>query len=237
MNNQPFPQGLSSALQHSLVNRRDFLSRAGMGFGALSFAALMGQNYFGAGQAQAAGLSPLSPKQPHFPAKAKRVVHIFAQGAPSHVDTWDPKPALDKYVDQQLPGLNGISMPSPFKFEKKGKSGIPVSEVFPELGKMVDEMTIIRSMHTNIPSHEVATVMMNTGSLRLAKPSLGSWVVYGLGSQNQNMPGYISLRPGGMPPGGTQNWQSAFLPGVFQGASINTRSTSVEDLIENIKNV
>jgi len=220
-----------------ILSRRQFLERTGMGFGALSLAGLLGQAYFAATEARAAGnLSPLAPKAPPRPAKAKRVVHIFAQGAPSHVDTWDPKPALAKYDDKTLPEMNGVGFPSPFKFEKKGRSGIPVSEVFPQLGEQVDHLAIIRSLWTNIPSHEVATVMMNTGSLRLAKPSLGSWVVYGLGSENQNMPGYISLRPGGMPPGGTQNWQSAFLPGVFQGTSINTQSTNIEDLIENIKN-
>ncbi len=219
-----------------IVTRRQFLDRCGMGFGALSLASLFAQDFFAGTEAQAAVFSPLSPKAPHFPAKARRVIHIFAQGAPSQVDTWDPKPALAKYEDQPLPGLGGVAMASPFTFTKKGKSGIEVSEVFPKLGEHVDEMAIIRSMYTNIPSHEVATVMMNTGSLRLAKPSIGSWVVYGLGSDNQNMPGYISLRPGGMPPGGTQNWQSAFLPGVYQGTSINTQAGSVDQLIENIRN-
>jgi len=219
-----------------VLTRRRFLSRCGMGFGALSLAGLLGQEFFAASQAEVAGsLSPLSPKMPPFPAKAKRVVHIFAQGAPSQVDTWDPKPALARHDGQPLPGLGGVAMASPFKFERKGKSGIEVSEVFPRLGEHVDEMAIIRSMYTDIPSHEVATVMMNTGSLRLPKPSLGSWVVYGLGSENQNMPGYISLRPGGTPPGGSQNWQSAFLPGVFQGMSINTQSSSVDQLIQNIR--
>lgn len=234
---QKYVQDHTPRLDDLVVTRRQFLERTGMGFGALSLAGLLGQAYFGASEAQAAGpLSPLSPRQPPLPAKAKRVIHIFAQGAPSHVDTWDPKPTLAKFDDKSLPGMNGVAFPSPFKFQRKGRSGIEVSEVFPNLGEMVDHMSIIRSMWTDIPSHEVATVMMNTGSLRLAKPSMGSWVVYGLGSENQNMPGYISLRPGGMPPGGTQNWQSAFLPGVYQGTSINTQSTNVEDLIENIRN-
>ena len=128
-------------------------------------------------------------------------------------------------------------MPSPFKFKAMGSSGIEVSEVFPKIGEHVDDMAIIRSMYTDIPAHEVATVMMNTGSLRLAKPCMGSWAVYGLGTENQNMPGFISLRPGGgLPPGGTQNWQSAFLPGVYQGTSINTQAPSVEEMIQNIKN-
>jgi len=176
----------------------------------------------------------MSPKTPHFPAKAKRVVHIFAQGAPSQVDTWDPKPALTKASGQQVPG--GVAMGSPFSFSKHGKSGIEVSEVFPKLAEHVDELAIIRSMHTDIPAHEVATVFMNTGSLRLSKPSIGSWVVYGLGTENQNIPGFISLHPGGRPPGGSNNWQSSFLPGVYQGTSINTSFARVEEMIDNIKN-
>jgi hypothetical protein len=127
-------------------------------------------------------------------------------------------------------------MASPFKFAKKGKSGIEVSEVFPRLGEMVDDLTVIRSMYTDIPAHEVATVFMNTGSTRLARPSIGSWVLYGLGTENQNMPGYISLRPGGTPPGGSSNWQSSFLPGLYQGVSINTKIATVNQLIKNIRN-
>lgn len=219
------------------ITRRQFLNRFGMGFGALSLASLLGEGLFSSVKAAQTGLSPLEPKDPPFPAKAKRVIHIFAQGAPSHVDTWDPKPALQQYAGQPLPGMGGVAMPSPFKFSKRGRSGIEVSEVFPKIGEHVDEMSIIRSMYTDIPAHEVATVMMNTGSLRLAKPCLGSWVVYGLGTENQNMPGFISLRPGGgLPPGGTQNWQAAFLPGVYQGTSVNTDAGTVEDMIQNIKN-
>jgi hypothetical protein len=219
------------------INRRQFLNRFGMGFGALGLAGLLNQEFLSGVARAENGHSPLEPKNPPLPAKAKRVIHIFAQGAPSQVDTWDPKPALQQYAGQSLPGINGVAMPSPFKFSKMGQSGIDVSEVFPKIGQHVDEMAIIRSMYTDIPSHEVATVMMNTGSLRLAKPCMGSWVVYGLGSENQNMPGFISLRPGGgLLPGGTQNWQAAFLPGVYQGTSVNTSAGTVEEMIQNIKN-
>ena len=222
--------------QDRILTRRQFLQRSGMGFGALSLAALLNENLFGAAASRGSEvIAGLAPRAPHFPAKAKHVVHIFAQGAPSHVDTWDPKPALERFDGKSLPGLDGVAMASPFKFEKKGKSGIEVSEVFPKLGELVDDLTIVRSMYTDIPAHEVATVFMNTGSQRMARPSLGSWVLYGLGTENQNMPGYISLRPGGTPPGGSSNWQSAFLPGVYQGVSINTQVTSVEQLIENIR--
>lgn len=218
-----------------VYSRRDFLTRLGMGFGALGLASLLNDDFVSSALAET--FSPLAPKKPHFPAKAQRVIHIFANGAPSHVDTWDPKPMLAKYDGKSIGSGGGVAMPSPFKFQKFGKSGIEVSEVFPNLAGHVDEMAIIRSMQTDIPAHEVATVMMNTGSRQLAKPCLGSWTVYGLGSENQNMPGFISLRNGGgLPPGGTQNWGSAFLPGVYQGTSINTQAGSVEEMIQNIKN-
>ena len=218
------------------ATRRQFLQRTGMGFAALSLAALFGEDIFGWSSARADQIATLLPREPHFPAKAKHVVHIFAQGAPSHVDTWDPKPELTKFDGKTILGSEGVAMGSPFKFSKRGKCGIEVSEVFPKFGDMVDDLAIIRSMYTDIPAHEVATVFMNTGSTRLARPSVGSWVLYGLGTENQNMPGYVSLRPGGTPPGGSSNWQSAFLPGVYQGVSINTKVPNVNQLIENIRN-
>jgi len=126
-------------------------------------------------------------------------------------------------------------MASPFKFQPHGNSGIEVSEVFPNLAQHVDEMAVIRSMYTDVPAHEIAVTFMNTGSRTIPKPSLGSWSLYGLGTENQNIPGFISLHSGGgLPPGGTQNWGAAFLPGVYQGTSINTSSDSVDKMIENI---
>src|SRR5436190_6397308 len=226
----------SPRLEDYFVTRRQFLQRVGMGFGALSFSALLGQELLGTSARAAEQIASLTPRAPQFPAKAKHVVHIFAQGAPSHVDTWDPKPALAQYDGKTIPGMEGVAMASPFKFQKKGKSGIEVSEVFPKLGELVDDLAVLRSMYTDIPAHEVATVFMNTGSTRLARPSLGSWVLYGLGTENQNMPGYISLRPGGTPPGGSANWQSSFLPGVYQGVSINTKLPGVHRIIKNIRN-
>lgn len=222
-------------LEDNFLTRRQFLTRAGAGFGALSLAALLGKGLFES-FADAGEIATLNPRPPQFPAKAKHVVHIFAQGAPSHVDTWDPKPALARYDGKEIPGHDGVGMPSPFKFTKRGKCGTEVSEVFPQLGDMADDLCVVRSCYTDIPAHEVATVFMNTGSTRLVRPSLGSWVLYGLGSENQNMPGYVSLRPGGVPPGGSSNWQSAFLPGVFQGVSINTKAGSVDAMLENIRN-
>jgi hypothetical protein len=127
----------TASLKDIIFTRREFLERTGMGFGAMSLASILGLSLGGNAQAAAASgkaLSPLAPKQPHFPVKAKAVIHIFAEGGPSHVDTWDPKPELAKYADKTLPGLDGLAFPSPFKFNKMGKSGIEVSEVFPKLG-------------------------------------------------------------------------------------------------------
>jgi len=217
-----------------IYTRRQFLIRSGMGMGALSLASLFGINPFqeaDASLATGAALSSLSPKTPPFPAKAKAVIHIFAEGGPSHVDTFDPKPVLWQYTDKTLPGLDGLAYPSPFKFNKCGNSGIEVSEVFPKLGACVDDMTIIRSMWTDIPAHDVAQRFMNTGSLQIPKPSLGSWVVYGLGTENQNMPGFITL-------GGHPEWrQASFLPGVYEGCEVNySKNSNLNNIILNIHN-
>jgi hypothetical protein len=219
-------------LEHSLnpndlpATRREFLLKSGMGLGALSLAPLFGLNPYDAEAAD----NPLAPKNSHFPAKAKAVIHLFASGAPSHVDTWDPKPMLNKYDNTALPGLEGLAFGSPFKFTKTGKSGVEVSEVFPHLGEHIDNMAIIRSLWTDVPAHEVASRMMHTGSLQLPKPSMGSWVVYGLGSANQNMPGFITI-------GGAPEWrQSAFLPGMYQGCNVNYNSKmDLDDVIMNIR--
>ena len=200
-----------------------------MGMGAVGLASLFSE------EALAAIQNPGQVKTTHFPARAKHVIHIFAAGAPSQVDTWDPKPELTKANGKSLPGENGVAMASPFKFSRYGQSGIEVSEVFSAIAKHVDDLAVIRSMQTDIPAHDVAQLFMNTGSLRSVKPSLGSWVLYGLGSANENMPGYISLRPDGGSPGAL-NWGSAFLPGDLQATSINTSTPTVEGMIQNIRN-
>src|SRR5688572_11555595 len=212
----------------SPASRREFLARCGMGFGALGLTSLLAEDILTAdGRA----------KQLQFAAKARHVIHIFAQGAPSQVDTWDPKPELTKMDGKALPGMNGVALASPFKFSKHGQSGIEVSEVFPKLAAHVDELAVIRSLQTDIPAHDVATVMMSTGSTRMVKPSVGAWLLYGLGSANENMPGFISLRPGGgLAPGGSLNWGSAFLPGDLQATSINTSTPTVDGMIQNIRN-
>jgi hypothetical protein len=217
------------------------LGRCGMGFAALGLAQLLGsEQLLGA---PVSSLSPLAPKDPPLPAKAKRVIHIFANGGPSHVDTFDPKPALAKYAGKALPTPNlkterktGAAFPSPFQFKKYGQSCIEVSEIFPHVGECIDDIAVIRSMHADVPNHEPSLLLMNCGEARLIRPSMGSWVTYGLGSDNQNLPGFIAMCPGGYPIQETQNWQAAFLPGVFQGTFIDTRHTDIEKLIENIKN-
>jgi hypothetical protein len=228
--------GVSTNLADYFLTRRQFLNRVGMGMGALSLAHLLDPRDLVAAPAKgkvAAG--PLAPKAPHFPAKAKAVIHIFAQGAPSHIDTWDPKPTLSRLNGKAITG-GEIALGSPFEFKKYGQCGLEVSSAFAKTAEHADDLAVIRSMWTDIPAHEVATVFMNTGSLRIAKPSMGSWLVYGLGTENQNLPGFIALRGGGLPPGGATNYQSAFLPGVYQGTSINTQAPSVPQMIQNIRN-
>jgi hypothetical protein len=226
------------------LTRRDFLGRCGMGFGMMGLAQLLGPDLFGS-QAladDAVGNSPLAPRAPHFPGKAKRVIHIFANGGPSHIDTFDPKPILAKLHGQPLPMDNlkterktGAAFQSPFKFQKYGQSGIEVSELFPHVGECIDDIAVIRSMQADVPNHEPSLLLMNCGDARLPRPSMGSWITYGLGTENQNLPGFVSLCPG-YPIQESQNWQSAFLPGIFQGTHINTSHQDVEKLIENIKN-
>src|ERR1700676_2496385 len=180
--------GISTDPMDYILTRRQFLNRVGMGLGATGLATMLDPaDLAGApapGAAPANGLpNPLAPHDPPLPGKAKAVIHIFAAGAPSHIDTWDPKPALAK-MDGRTIADGGIAMGSPFKFTPMGRSGIEVNtDLFPKIGEHVDDMAVIRSMYTDIPAHEVATVFMNTGNSRLARPSIGSWVLYGLGSE------------------------------------------------------
>ncbi|HLJ91853.1 MAG TPA: DUF1501 domain-containing protein [Gemmataceae bacterium] len=225
------------------LTRRQVLCRCGMGLGAVGLSTLLQECGFLSKAEAATSLHPLAPRSPHFPAKAKRVIHLFMNGGPSHVDTFDPKPALLKYAGKPLPSPNlrterktGAAFPSPFRFQKYGQSGIEVSEIFPHVAAAIDDIAVIRSMHADVPNHEPSLMLMNCGEARLVRPSLGSWVTYGLGSENQNLPGFIAMCPGGYPIQETQNWQSAFLPGVYQGNYIDTRYTDIEKLIENIKN-
>ena len=230
--------------EHLALTRREFLGRCGMGMGSLGLAGLFGQlGLAPSAQAARGYTNPLVSKEPHFAAKAKHVIHIFANGGPSHVDTFDPKPMLTKYDGQPLPMENlrterktGAAFKSPFTFRKYGQSGIEVSELFRHVAESIDDIAVIRSMHANVPNHEPSLMLMNTGEARLVRPSVGSWVTYGLGTENQNLPGFITMCPGGYPIQESQNWQAGFLPGVYQGTHIDTRHTKIEKLIEHIRN-
>ena len=223
---------MTNELQTNLVTRREMLHRSGMGMGALALAQLAGST---ATAQQVNSVNPLATKTPHFPARAKRVIHLFMNGGPSHVDTFDPKPMLDKYDGQPLPihlkteRKTGAGFASPFKFQKHGQSGTNVA-------KWVDELCVIRSMRTELPNHEPSLYLMNCGDQRQVRPSLGSWVTYGLGSENQNLPGFVVMTPFGYPTAGAQSWTSAFLPGVYQGTFIDPNETDVERLVHNIRN-
>ena len=227
---------------HLFATRREMLARCGMGMGAAALQALLSDS----GDLQAAPIggevNPLAPKSPPQPAKAKRVIHLFMNGGVSQVDTFDPKPSLTKYSGKAIPitlkteRRTGAAFGSPFEFKKFGQSGTEVSEIFSNVGECVDDLCVIRSMHTDIPNHEPSLMMMNCGDVRQIRPSFGSWVTYGLGSENQNLPGFIVLCPDGLPTQGNQNWRSAFLPGAFQATQIDTRETQIDKLIENIRN-
>ncbi len=227
-------------LSHS-ITRRSLLARCGLGFGALAMHPLLQESL--AADSDNSNTNPMGVKEPHFPAKAKRIIHIFANGGPSHIDTFDPKPSIQKYAGQPLPGETprterptGALMPSPFKFQKYGQSGIEVSELFAKTAQHIDDICVIRSMYADVPNHEPSLLLMNTGEARLVRPSVGSWLTYGLGTENQNLPAFIAMCPGGYPIQESQNWQAGFLPGIYQGTYINTKHESIEHLVANVRN-
>ncbi len=215
--------------------RRDFLTRCGMGMGSLLASGLLQQ-------AQAAR-NPLLPKASHFGGRVKRVIHLFMNGGPSQVDTFDPKPMLDKWHGKALPNHlpterpTGAALKSPFAFQNYGQSGLPVSDLFARTAESAaDELCVIRSMRANVPNHEPSLMLMNCGDSAFNRPSMGSWVAYGLGTENQNLPAFIVLCAG-LPVKGADNWRASFLPGSFQATHIDTRGKKkVDDLIPNLRN-
>ncbi len=228
----------------SFLNRREMLRRMGTGLGWLGLSLLAQESGLLIPRASASdgAPNPLAPRPPHFPGKAKHLIHIYLNGGPSHVDTFDPKPLLDKYAGKTLPAGNltterrtGAALPSPFKFHRYGQSGIEVSELFAKTAKHIDDICVIRSMQANTPNHEQSMRLMNCGDERLSRPSYGAWLTYGMGTDNVNLPGFIAMCPG-MPVADVSNWRSAFLPGIYQGTHINTKKTKPEELIENIVN-
>ncbi len=225
-----------------LLTRRQMLRQMGTGLGLMGLATLLNDSGLLAPAANAASANPLASKPPHFPPRARHIIHIYFNGGPSHVDTFDPKPALAKWGDKTIPSGNltterptGTALPSPFKFQPYGSSGIEISEIFARTAQHVDDICFIRSMHANTPNHEQSMRLMNCGDERLSRPSYGAWITYGLGTENQNLPGFIAMCPG-LPVSDVSNWRAAFLPGIYQGTHINTKKTKPEELIENISN-
>jgi hypothetical protein len=216
-----------------MLSRRDMLRRMCGGFGLVGLAGLLGpQVLFGGG----------SLREPHFKPRAKRVIFLFMNGGPSHIDTFDPKPALKKLEGQQPDGelykksKGSGYLPSPLTFARHGKSGIEVSESLPNLARVIDDCCIIRSMKTDVPNHEPALLQMHTGNVQPIRPSLGSWLLYGLGTENENLPGYVVLRPSPKIVVGPALWSNSFLPAEFQAASVITSDMKVDKLLANIRN-
>lgn len=238
-----YPSEIVSA-SSSHPNRRALLQRFGTGLGVLGLANLLGGDGALGQDPQTIGSSgnPLAPKPPMFPARAKRIIHLFMNGGPSQVDTFDPKPALAKYDGQRPSGAElkterktGGLLKSPFKFDRHGQSGLEISEIFPHLSTCADDLCVIRSMHTNIPNHEPSLLMMTSGETQPTRPSMGSWLLYGLGTENQNLPGFVVLCPG-KPVVGPALWGNRFLPGIYQGAQINNSKMDPQSVIRDISN-
>jgi hypothetical protein len=235
-----------------LLNRRELLKSTGMGLGMLGLAGVLADageltangtsaSSTSTGSAAPLAANPLAARPAHFAGRAKRVVHFFLNGGPSHVDTFDPKPLLAKYAGQPIPQSftterkTGGALASPFQFQKYGASGLEVSELFARTAAHADQIAVIRSMHAQVPNHEPSLLLMNCGDSVQPRPSVGSWVLYGMGTENQNLPGFIALCPGGYPVSDKANWQSGFLPGMFQGTWIDAQHRELDKLIENIK--
>jgi len=245
--NSPLP---SSQLL-SAQTRRAWLQRAGCGFGWLGLQALL-QQHGGLQMARGDGLgdrakSPLAPREPHFPAKAKRVVWIFVNGGPSQVDTWDYKPSLIKADGKSIKEFDatfsnttgffqhavGNLMKSPFEFTPRGQCGKMVSSIFPNLGNHVDKMAFVHSGYTESNNHSPALFAINTGMARMGFPCVGSWVTYGLGSESSDLPAFLVMsdpKGRGLPKGHAANWSAGFLPGVYQGTYLKPTGDAIENL-------
>jgi hypothetical protein len=213
-------------------SRRDFLRLAGGGFGALALSTLL---------AEEAAASPLEPQKPHFPAKAKAVIFLFMEGGPSHLDTFDPKPELNRRAGQKLPesfgrvitpmGTGGNTLlASKRKWAKHGKAGLDVSDWLPHLATCADDLTVMRACWADGLNHVGSVCQMNTGSVLAGKPSLGSWAVYGLGSENKNLPGFVVLTDGGDVTGGARNWGTGFMPATYQGTLLGNGPNPILNL-------
>ena len=228
-----------SILPQSLFSRRELLKKSAIGFGNLALLSMLNEE-----SKAASSKDPLAPKQPHFTPRAKRVIFLFMKGGPSHMDTFDYKPQLQKYDGKPLPfdkprvqfAPTGNLLKSPWKFKQYGESGIHVSELFPHVAECVDDLCILNSVYGTNAAHGGALLKLHTGSDAFVRPSMGSWVTYGLGTENQNLPGFITICPT-LAHGGVKNWSSAFLPAPFQGTPLGNAAVKAEQAqIEYIKN-
>ena len=229
------------------TSRRELLEQSGYGMGALALAGMLGSSrHTMAGPAdRQATVSPLAPSQSHFPGKIKRVIHLFMNGGPSQIDTFDPKPLLHRLDGKPLPDSllsqlqptqrkrAGVLFASPFRFQKRGESGLDVSDLYPHVARHADDLCVVRSMQGEVANHTPGLLLTNCGHSALPRPSLGSWLLYGLGNESEDLPGFVVLVPKGMPTAQSRNWTSAFLPGVYQGTHIETEGTDGE-LIPNL---
>jgi hypothetical protein len=219
------------------LSRREMLKLMGSGTGTLGLAAILGDRKLLASDA------PPGAKAPHFRPRAKRMIHLFMNGGPSHVDTFDYKPALTTHAGQRPPAANLTTerktfnlMPSPFKFRRYGQSGLEISDLFPRVAQFADDLCVVRSMHTDIPNHGPGLFMMCCGSNLPIRPSFGSWMLYGLGSENRNLPGFVVLCPGRPEGEGTQLWSNSFLPGITQGTHVVNSNLQPGKVIADLTN-
>lgn len=222
------------------ISRRELLRSSGFGIGSLALGGLLGESALAAPKRTVKSVSPLAAAAPHFAPKAKRIIHLFMNGGPSQIDTFDPKPNLQELDGQKLPdsvkntlqptqrNRVGVIFASPFKFNKYGQSGLEVSELFPNVAQHADDLCVVRSMVGEVANHSPGLLLTNCGHSTLARPSLGSWLLYGLGTESEDLPGFVVLCPSGMPTAQSRNWTSAFLPGVFQGTHIETENGAKE---------
>jgi hypothetical protein len=221
----------------SAMSRREMLRLAACGFGSVAFAGVAARAGAMPSFLDDAALSPLAPKKPHFLPKAKRVIFLCMAGAPSHVDTFDHKPELTAMDGKSFRG-NAKLLGSPWKFRQSGKSGLWISELFPNLAKQADELCLLRGMKAEIPAHAQASIQLHTGSFQFVRPSMGAWSIYGLGTENENLPGFIAINPRG-DNGGAQLYGSAFLPAAYQATPVrlgNGRANQTSDAVPHIAN-
>jgi hypothetical protein len=213
--------------------------KMGSGFGTLGLASLIGNS-----NAAQDSASPLAPKKPHFEPRAKRIIQLFMPGGPSQVDTFDYKPMIAKHAGQRPESVNRKTlrntkmglMPSPFGFNQYGQSGKWVSDIFPHVAECVDDICFVHSMHTDIPEHAGGILMTNLGALQPNRPSMGSWLLYGLGAETQNLPGFVAMSPRAQPRGKLANWGNSFLPGAYAGSYVNINSMKPDAVINDLKN-